>query len=59
MPQLGVTPAEMRVMIDLLEAACQSRTLTDEQLASLSFDPMDIPITFRDEEIVRVTIVTK
>lgn len=55
--QYIVMPDEFRVLLELLEDAISRNALSQDQLARLSFDPHDILIDLRDEDIQLVTVM--
>lgn len=42
---------ELRVMVDLLERAAKSGSLTDDQQKALAYDPMDIVVDLKEHDI--------
>ena len=48
---------EFEVMLQLLKKAVDEKTLTEEQLKAMSFDPSDILIDLEGEKIYSVSVI--
>ena len=51
--------SELEVMLELLEDAASTGSLTVSQLERLAGDPMDLVADFRNTEIINVTVLTR